>query len=76
MQKRTKVMMKNIINLIDFNNVILKNYCLKDCDKYQEFTNMVIFILFLNMIASKIAHDFLLVHANEDCAKKREHNLV
>ena len=25
---------KNIINLIDFSNVILKNYCLKDCDKH------------------------------------------
>ena len=60
---------KNIINLIDFNNVILKNYYLTDCDKYQEFTKIDVFILFLNMMDSKIVHDFLLAHANEDYAK-------
>ena len=67
MQKKTKVILKNIINLIDFNNVILKNYHLKDCDKCQEFANIDVFIL--SMIDSKIAHNFLLVHANEDYAK-------
>ena len=69
MQKKTKVILKNIINLIDFNNVILKNYHLKDCDKHQEFTNIDIFILFLNMMDSKIVCNFLLAHANEDYAK-------
>ena len=53
--------------------LFLKNYRLKDCDKHQEFTNIDIFILFLNMMDSKIAHDFLLAHANEDYAKHFEH---
>ena len=39
-EEKDKSNVKNIIKLIDFNNIILKNYYLKYCDKCQEFTNI------------------------------------
>ena len=66
-QKDKNNVEKNIMNLIDFDDIILKHYRLKDCDKCQEFTKIDMFVLCLNMMDSKIVHDFLLAHAKEDC---------
>ena len=67
MEKDKSNIERNIANLIDCNDIILKHCCLKDCDECQEFTKIDVFVLFLSMMDSKIAHDFLLAHAKEDC---------